>query len=518
MANANAIPFVPESSNQSVLSKYFRYAAVVLLTFAMLWVVVQMLAAREWIFGILVLIFAAINFFIFISERAYVWRYVFPAVAGVTIFVLFPIMYTFGLSFTNYSTANLLSFPQATLYLQNLSYVKEDGVEFGFTLHGDENSYRIVLEHPDTDELFASDPIAMPLEPISLDFNPVAEVATDKLPLKVVIKNRSALDLITAKLPDGTKLTKSGLRAFTSSFPLYSVLDEKTVQNNETGIIFRADDETGYFTSEAGKQLTPGYTVGFGFKNYMRILTNDGMFEPFIGIFTWTIIFSTLSVILTLGLGMVLANIVQWEPIKGGNIFQALLILPYAIPAFISIQVFRGLFNPNFGDINKILDAAFSISPQWFQDPLLAKSMILMVNTWLGYPYMLILCIGLLQSIPKDLYEASAIEGSGPINNFFKITLPLLLKPLLPLLIASFAFNFNNFVVIQLLTEGGPTILGSSPEAGHTDLLVNYAYGLAFTGDRQDFALASAVATFIFMMVGLMAIGYLKFAKIEIKR
>jgi len=129
---------------------------------------------------------------------------------------------------------------------------------------------------------------------------------------------------------------------------------------------------------------------------------------------------------------------------------------------------------------------------------------------------MFILSLGMLQSIPKDLYEASSLEGAGPITNFFKITFPLVLRPMLPLLIASFAFNFNNFVLIQLLTRGEPIIIGSSPQAGETDLLVNYAFRLAFMGDTQDFALGATVSTFIFMMVGIFAIAYLKAAKIEV--
>lgn len=95
---------------------------------------------------------------------------------------------------------------------------------------------------------------------------------------------------------------------------------------------------------------------------------------------------------------------------------------------------------------------------------------------------MMILCMGLLKAIPDDLYEASAMDGASPLQNFFKITLPLLIKPLTPLMIASFAFNFNNFVLIQLLTNGGPDRLGTTTPAGYTDLLVSYTYRIAFEG------------------------------------
>jgi maltose/maltodextrin transport system permease protein len=165
-----------------------------------------------------------------------------------------------------------------------------------------------------------------------------------------------------------------------------------------------------------------------------------------------------------------------------------------------------------------VLDVLFNIAPDWNSDPHFSRLMILIANLFMGYPYMFILSLGMLQSIPKDLYEASSLEGSGPLNNLFRITLPLVTRPMLPLLIASFTFNFNNFVLIQLLTRGDPIIIGSNPQAGETDLLVNYAFRLAFMGDTQDFALGATISTFIFLMVGIMAVIYLKAARIEVGR
>lgn len=192
--------------------------------------------------------------------------------------------------------------------------------------------------------------------------------------------------------------------------------------------------------------------------------------------------FSLITVFLTVAVGMVLACLVQWEALRGKAVYRVLLILPYAVPSFISILIFKGLFNQSFGEINMMLSALFGVKPAWFSDPTTARTMLIIVNTWLGYPYMMILCMGLLKAIPDDLYEASAMDGAGPFQNFFKITLPLLIKPLTPLMIASFAFNFNNFVLIQLLTNGGPDRLGTTTPAGYTDLLVNYTYRIAFEG------------------------------------
>lgn len=238
--------------------------------------------------------------------------------------------------------------------------------------------------------------------------------------------------------------------------------------------------------------------------------------KPFLSIFVWTVVFALLTVVLTVAVGMVLACVVQWEELKGKAVYRILLILPYAVPAFISILIFKGLFNQSFGEINLMLNALFGIKPAWFSDPWTAKSMIIIVNTWLGYPYMMILCMGLLKAIPDDLYEASAMDGATPMQNFFRITLPLLIKPLTPLMIASFAFNFNNFVLIQLLTNGGPDMLGTTTPAGHTDLLVSYTYRIAFEGGGgQDFGLAAAIATLIFLLVGALAVVNLKASRMK---
>ena len=124
----------------------------------------------------------------------------------------------------------------------------------------------------------------------------------------------------------------------------------------------------------------------------------------------------------------------SWPALRGRGVYRTLLFLPYAVPAFISIPIFRGLFNENLGEINLVLDMLFGVRPGWFSDATLARSMVLLVNTWLGYPYMMILAMGLLKAIPEDLYEASALAGAKPWDNLWRITLPLVARPMAPLL------------------------------------------------------------------------------------
>ena len=349
-----------------------------------------------------------------------------------------------------------------------------------------------------------------------------AQPEGERANLRVITQNRQALSDITAILPDGNKVMMSSLRQFSGTQPLYTLDGDGTLTNNQSGVKYRPNNQIGFYQSITAdgnwgdEKLSPGYTVTTGWKNFTRVFTDEGIQKPFLAIFVWTVVFSLITVFLTVAVGMVLACLVQWEALRGKAVYRVLLILPYAVPSFISILIFKGLFNQSFGEINMMLSALFGVKPAWFSDPTTARTMLIIVNTWLGYPYMMILCMGLLKAIPDDLYEASAMDGAGPFQNFFKITLPLLIKPLTPLMIASFAFNFNNFVLIQLLTNGGPDRLGTTTPAGYTDLLVNYTYRIAFEGGGgQDFGLAAAIATLIFLLVGALAIVNLKATRMK---
>lgn len=520
MANPNAIPMVPVAAAQEKWKTWLQYGVVGALTIFFSYITLLMYAQGEVLYGSLIMVFTAIFTFVFLAERAYVWRYVFPGLVGVFAFVIFPIMYTLGLTFTNKSNLHLLSFEQAKSYFLQQTYIAEGAQSYEIGLYEDGSNYHVVLES-EKGELFITEE-SQPMthtESITAQMeNILVEPDLPQAERRATITLRNELDNLNLILPDGTTLTKSKLREYSQNYKLWAEVPDQPLQllNQENGNLLTANMDDGFFYDSEGEEYSPGFQVNIGFDNYVRVLTEDGMLAPFLQIFTWTMFFAVFTVVVTFFIGMTLASFVQWEPIKGRAIYQLLLILPYAVPSFILIMIFRALFNQNFGQINHVLEMLFNISPAWNSDPNFTRSMILIVNLFLGYPYMFILSLGMLQSIPKDLYEASSLEGAGPLTNFFKITLPLVLRPMLPLMIASFAFNFNNFVLVQLLTRGEPIIIGSNPQAGETDLLVNYAFRLAFMGDTRDFALGATVSTFIFMMVGLFAVAYLKAAKIEV--
>lgn len=487
------------------------------------YLVVLMYAQGEYLFAMLTLVLIGAGLYVFANRKAYAWRYVYPGMAGMGLFVLFPLICTIAIAFTNYSSTNQLTFERAQSVLLQRQFAS--GKTFTFALYPAADKWQLQLINPNDGKAYVSTPFSLTVsEEPRLTLQPQEqEPAGEKATLRVITQNRQVLNTLVAVLPDGDELRMSSLRQFSATSPLYSLdKDGEALKNNQTGTLYRPNTDTGFYQAVNAQgqwqteSLSPGFTVTTGWKNFLRVINDEGIRQPFVSIFIWTIIFSVLTVIFTVAVGMVLACLVQWEALKGKAIYRVMLILPYAVPSFISILIFKGLFNQSFGEINMMLSHLFGIKPAWFSDPLTAKSMILIVNTWLGYPYMMILCMGLLKAIPDDLYEASAMDGASPFQNFFRITLPLLIKPLTPLMIASFAFNFNNFVLIQLLTNGGPDMLGTSTPAGYTDLLVSYTYRIAFEGGGgQDFGLAAAIATLIFLLVGALAILNLKASKMN---
>lgn len=458
-----------------------------------------------------------IGFYIFLSNRFYAARYLFPGLLGMSVFVLFPLLYTVWIGFTNYSSEHLLTLQRVQNYFLQETYKDDSARSYKFKVLPVDQAYQIELSDKDANVVLYSQPFEMAdigSDGLTIALSQPQDSASAALAMKEVIQFRDNLSQLNIELDDGTTLRMSGLRDFSSASDLYSLNDDGTLVNNQTGEILSPNFDTGYYQNSAGEAIPPGFRVNVGFQNFIGILTNRDLQGPFFRIFVWTITFAGLSVLFTLIVGTTLACLLNWKALKFKGLYRGLLFLPYAVPGFISILVFRGLFNNNFGEINLILDSLFGIRPQWFSDPLLAKAMILIVNTWLGYPYIMVLCMGLLKSIPEDLYEASAISGATPLENFRYITAPLLIKPLMPLLISSFAFNFNNFVIIALLTSGRPDFLDATVPAGTTDILVSYTYRIAFEDSGKDFGLAAAISTVIFFMVAMLAVWQLKLTKV----
>jgi maltose/maltodextrin transport system permease protein len=500
--------------------RILKWPVIVLCSFALLWMVMGFYAAGQSLYALATLVLGASALYVYGSAKTLAWRYLFPGVVGMLVFVAFPLLYTIQIGFTNYSSANLLTQERARAYLLDQALIDEDQ-SMAFSLHPSGRGYLLVLTSaPGTDGPRYVSPVlpldnpklgevTIPMQVLLPGGAPLAAALT----LKDVITHRGALMQLQLTMPQKQVLRYVGVREFGTIDPLWLANADGSITKLETQTTYLPNAVTGFFESATGERIQPGFKVGIGWGNYARLLFDADMRGPFISIFIWTVLFAGLTVFFATALGMTLAVVLNWEALKYRTLYRTLLFLPYAVPGFISILVFKGLFNQNFGEINAILDALFGVRPAWFSDPFLAKSMLLIVNTWLGYPYIMILCTGLIKAIPADLYEASAIAGAKPLTNFFKITVPLIAKPLTPLLISAFAFNFNNFVLISLLTDGRPDYLNTKLPAGTTDILVSYTYRIAFTDAGANFGLAAAISTLIFFMVALLSLVNLKLAQ-----
>jgi len=491
-------------------------AALTLILLGALYLVMRVYATGELLLAGTMLVITALAAWIYTSKKTYAFRYLFPGIAAALIFVVFPMVYTIAIGFTNYSSRNLLDFHRAEQYFLTETF-RAEGPSYEFSLHSAGNAYRLKLAQSEGDKVFLVGPLALATDtPLDVRAQPLdASVPLgDTLPLKDVIGRQKQIRSLTIVLPDNSKVKMAGLREFAPVQPLWARQPDGSLKNQDTKAVIRPDMKIGYFVDANGERMQPGFQVETGWENYQRIFTEQKFREPFIRIFVWTVVFSALTVLFATSLGMLLAVLLNWDALRFKGTYRILLFLPYAVPGFISILVFKGLFNQNVGEINLILSTIFGIKPAWFSDPLLAKTMLLIVNTWLGFPYMMVICMGLIKAIPSDLYEASAVAGAGPLTNFTKITLPLILKPLTPLLISSFAFNFNNFVLISLLTGGRPDFIDTSVPAGTTDLLVSYTYRIAFQDSGANYGLAAAISTVIFLMVAIVSLIQMRFTRI----
>jgi maltose/maltodextrin transport system permease protein len=468
------------------------------------------------------LVVTCLGFFIYLNPRAESYRYLFPGLLAFALFVIFPICLVVYISLTQYSANHLLSLSDVLLRFK--AEVTVSGSErFNFWLHrqADGNFILELKNEKQPEDRYISEPISLvPGQDGTLSegpfrltkISPSEQIPGEALDPAAAAHERlyQPLRNVPFKLPGDLLVGKTDLEHFVVQKRVWKANLDGSLTNQIDGSVIRPDFREGRFVDQNGEQIGPGFRSFVGLDNYVEIITNPRIQGPFFRIFAWTLAFSILSVLGTFTAGILLAVILEWRELKFKKLYRTLLILPYAVPGILSLLILRGLFNQEFGAVNQVLKAILGFAPAWETDPWAARAMILLVNVWLGYPYMMLICTGMLQSIPSTIYESAAIEGSNPVINFFYLTLPLVLPPLFPVLVASFAFSFNNFALIYLLTAGAPRMPGGGI-AGETDILVTYTYNLAFRDAGANYGLASAIATLLFFIVGTLSWINLRF-------
>ncbi len=451
---------------------------------------------------------------VYFSKRSLPAKYLFPGLAFLLIFQLFTMAYTFNVAMTNYGTGHNGTQQQAVdaLLIQNERAV-DDAPEYPLTIvrRDDELGFAVVDDGQamvgSSDTPLASEPAAT-IDGDRITVVPGWDVVDRGTLLADQSLQQQVLDLrvpVSDDADDGSIRTREGTRGTVYRSTLDWDPQAETLTDTETGVVYAARDD-GRFVADDGTALPVGWEVYVGFDNFVRGFTDSNYAGPFWRITAWTFAFAILTVVTSFLMGMAMAVVFNDERIRGRKLLRTLFILPYAFPAFLSALLWRGMLNanPDYGIINDLF--LFGARIEWLNDPWLAKLAIIGVNLWLSFPYWFLVCTGALQSLPNDVLEAARIDGAGWWRTWTSITPPLLLISTAPLIIASFAFNFNNFTIIYMLTEGGPRFTDTSAVLGHTDILITMIYQISgVAGGRADFGLASALSIIVFLVVGVIS-------------
>ena len=442
----------------------------------------------------------------------------YPGLLTFSLFMVIPIIFTVYIGFTNLSTGHFLSQKQVYEILTNEVYVPPSSENtpstFQYTLAKDSSTESYLLE------IEGKWSTAFVLTGKAQNIN-LAEtvanqaIAANKTPLSRgdIYNLRNELALIDFILPSGSIVKYFRTNLLAPLIYRYAPMENsEALKDLITNKVYTPNYQTGFYTSDNKEHLVPGFYVSVGISNFKNLLNDQGLRGPFIQIFIWTFLWALLSVFTSFCLGMLLALVVNSKKLALRAVYRVLLIIPYSIPFFISMLVFKGMLNKDFGIINEMLAfAGITDKINWLGDPLWAKVSCLMVNLWLGFPYMFLVTTGILQSVPESVYEAAKMDGAGRFATFKSITLPMIFSAIAPFLVGSFAFNFNNFVGIYLLTGGGPPIAGATTAAGETDILISYTYKLAFEGGMgQHFGMASSIAIMIFFIITAVTLANFK--------
>ena len=483
-----------------------------------------LVAKEQYAFSIFIAVITILVNWIYLRRGGLPAKYLAPGVLLLLFFQVYVVFFSGYISFTNFGTLHNGSYVEALDAIQQAAVAPiEDATEYEIK----------VARNADGDLIFlAVDAAAGKVYAGGANYakNPFREItAADGLvkdeagyPTAVrgltilsddeIVNNSSKV--VALKVPLGPDIKKDGFLATVDGYLAQQnkfsyVYDEKTrVMTRLTDDKkFIADDSVGFFKNKDDGELLSdiGWQVNIGWNNYKKIFGDKDLRGPLTGIILWTFLFAFLSVFTTFVLGLILALIFNDPRIRGLKVYRSIFILPYAFPAFLSAYVWRGMFNTKDGFINRsLLGFMGEDRIPWLEQQGPARAAVLLVNLWLGFPYMFLICTGALQAIPNDLLEAASIDGASAWKQIRAIKLPLLLVSLAPLLIASFAYNFNNFGVIYLVNGGGPFLDPTlKVTAGATDILITFVYRIAFSGSvGSDYGLASAFSVLIFLVIG----------------
>lgn len=504
-----------------LLVKWVALAAVVAFGF---WVATRLTVLGYEIWVVLVAFVVMAIVVVYSTRRFVPMKYLLPGLLLLLGLQVWPMVMTVQTAFTNYGQGYALSKEDATNSIIANSVFQVEGSE----------RYRLSIAVPEGSDVATGDLVFLltdsegivragtaegveDIDQEGLELNDAGKVlgAPGYTILTAGEVNDRSADLNEFAVPteDGLGGIKSiGLsEAFQGQATVVYDEEADTLTDTRTGKVYVPENARWVPQDGEGQAYATGWRENVGLDNFRTIFGNETIRAGFTKIFLWNVAFAALSVISTFVLGLLLALLLNDDRMKGRGIYRSLMVLPYAIPGFVTALLWAAMFNRDYGLVNDLT----GLNVNWLGGPWSAKAAILITNLWLGFPYMFLICSGALQSIPSDVREAARIDGANAVQTLGRIIMPLVLVAVGPLLIASFAFNFNNFGLIYLLTDGGP-FQGGNTSIGQTDLLITYAFRLAFSGTSPSYGLASAVSIIIFVIVALMSyIGFRQTKQLE---
>ncbi len=503
-----------------VLPRLVRFALLIAVDASALWLLNKLRALGYLPLSAVILVLLIVINFVLLRREAYPIRWMVVGLVFMVLFTIYPILFTVWVSFTNYGEGHLVTKEQAIAQILKQKYVAETGRAYGWTaFKSPEGGYALWLKDAEGNGYLAL-PGELHVQPQpgelgigDLDGNAIPKTIEGYQRLNAIL---AASDKNLPAILFGEEGRTIQIRSPSEAaelLPLYIYdADRDVMISQETGITFQ--NLRGTFSSPTGIALRPGFVESVRFTNFQNFLVSPALRGPLVRIVAWNFGFAFFSLLFNFSLGLAIAVLFNDPAFPFRRLIRSLLIIPYTVPALITILIWKGMMNPELGVIHRVLEAWFGWAPPWLTNQWWAKIAILIVNLWLSYPYFMLICGGALQSIPEDYYDAAQVDGASAWQQFRHITLPLLLVAVGPLLIASFTFNFNNFNLIFSFNAGNPPMANTPTPAGHTDILISYVYNLAFTATRGvNYGFASAITIIIFFIVGAITLFQFRYTR-----
>ncbi|MFE3457514.1 ABC transporter permease subunit [Nocardiopsis aegyptia] len=493
----------------SLVGQVVKIGLLGLFTALGVWAVLPLYIGGNWLGIGLVVAVVGLVYYVYLSKRTVPAKYLVPGVLFLMVFQIFPVLYTMSTSVTNMSDGHRGSKEQAIAAVESLSVTRTaDSEEYVLTVAavGDPETGELVFLLTDAEgdtRVGDADGLSELGGATVEDSGKVTDAFGYTILTPAEINERSGeLEEFAVPTGSGAGIRSSGLSTAYEGRAL-RVYDESCdcVTDTETGDVYTADDERGAFYNDEGQRLPQGWQVNVGADNFARFLFDPAFASSFFSILLWNIVFAVAVTGLVFVVGLAVALTLHVPKMRGKVFYRVLVVLPYAMSSLAMYLLWRDMFNTDFGVINQVL----GLRIDWFGSVWGARAAVILANVWLGYPYMFLVATGALQAIPRELGQAAQIDGANPWQAFRQVTLPLLMVAMTPILVATFAFNFNNFNAVWLLTRGGP-LFSDNSTAGATDLLITYTYRLAFNEATAQYGYAAALSVMIFLIVSVISV------------